>query len=224
MKRAVVLLSGGLDSATSLYWAKRNGYRPLCLTVDYGQRHKRELASARKLARSVGAETFDVKVQLPWLSVSSLLADSKVRLPEVPIHRIGRDGIPSTYVPGRNTILVSLAISLADSQGACSIVVGANVLDYSGYPDCRPDYFQAFERVAKLGTRRGEEKRPLAILAPLVHMGKSEIVKLASKLGVPLEHTWSCYAGSSRPCGRCDACKLRAKGFEEAGLKDPVAA
>lgn len=224
MKRAIVLLSGGLDSATALYWAKKNGYKPLCLSVDYGQRHKRELSSAKRLARAVGAKLYDVKVKLPWLSVSSLLSDSKARLPDVPISRIGRDGIPSTYVPGRNTVLVSLAISLADAEAAGAIIVGANILDFSGYPDCRPDFFKAFERVAKLGTRRGEEKRALAILAPLVQMGKAEIVRLASRLGVPLHLTWSCYAGGSKVCGRCDACKLRAKGFEEAGLKDPVAA
>jgi 7-cyano-7-deazaguanine synthase len=224
MKRAIVLLSGGLDSATALYWAKKNGYKPICLSVDYGQRHKRELASAKKLAKAVGAKHLDVKLNLPWLSVSSLLSDSKLRLPDVPIGRIGRDGIPSTYVPGRNTVLVSLAISLADAEGACAIVVGANVLDFSGYPDCRPDFFRAFEKVAKLGTRRGEEKRAIQIFAPLVEMGKAEIVRLASRIGVPLQHTWSCYAGGGRPCGRCDSCKLRAKGFEEAGLKDPVLA
>jgi 7-cyano-7-deazaguanine synthase len=224
MKRAVVLLSGGLDSATALYWTKKNGYKPLCLSVDYGQRHRRELVSARKLAKSVKAELFDLKLKLPWLSVSSLLSDSKHRLPDVPLARIGRDGIPSTYVPGRNTILVALGISLADSLGACAIVVGANIYDFSGYPDCRPDFFKAYEKVAKLGTRRGEERRPLAILAPLVEMGKAEIVRLATRLGVPLKDTWSCYAGGARPCARCDSCKLRAKGFQEAGVKDPVAA
>lgn len=218
---AVVLLSGGLDSATALYWAKREGWRPLALSVEYGQRHERELAGARRLARSAGAPHREVRLKLPWLGASSLVNGRKA-LPDVPLSRIGRGAIPSTYVPGRNTVLLSLAVSLADAQGAEAIVIGANVLDHSGYPDCRGPYLRAMERAAVLGTKRGAEGGKLKILAPLIRLDKAGIVRLARRLGVPLELTWSCYRGGRLPCGRCDSCKLRAKGFREAGAADPA--
>ncbi len=221
MKRAVVLLSGGLDSATCLYWAKSKGYRLEALAFDYGQRHGRELRCARRLARAVDARFTLQKIALPWLKASSLV-DARRPLPELPLSRIGRGAIPSTYVPGRNTIFVALGLSLADTVGAESVVVGANALDTSGYPDCRPEFYRAFQAVARCGTRRGAQGRKLKIETPLIRKDKAGIVRMAVKYGVPLVHTWSCYRGGSKPCGRCDSCKLRAKGFATAGKKDPV--
>ncbi|MBI3288289.1 MAG: 7-cyano-7-deazaguanine synthase QueC [Elusimicrobia bacterium] len=220
-RAAVVLLSGGLDSTTSLYWAKSRGYRCVALSVRYGQRHLRELKAARAVARGAGVPLHEVELRLPWLGGSSL-TNARLRLPDLPLAKIGRGGVPSTYVPGRNTIFLALATSLADAVGAGAIVIGANALDYSGYPDCRPPFLGAFSKVAKLGTKRGATGKPLAVLAPLLRLDKKGVVRLARKVGAPLELTWSCYAGGSRPCGRCDSCKLRAKGFREAGQGDPA--
>lgn len=221
VKKAVVLLSGGLDSTTALYWAKKRGYFPVALAVRYGQRHHRELRAARAVAKTAGAPIHEVSFTLPWLAGSSL-TNRGMKLPEIALAKIGRGGIPSTYVPGRNTIFLALAASLADAIGAEAIVIGANALDYSGYPDCRPPFLNAFSKVAKLGTKRGAENKPLKVLAPLLHLDKKGIVRLAKKVGAPLSMTWSCYAGGSRPCGRCDSCQLRAKGFREAGAEDPA--
>ena len=214
--RAVVLLSGGLDSTTALWWAKSRGHRVEALAVDYGQRHRRELSAARAVARRAGARLHQLRLSLPWLKQSSLVDRAKA-LPDVPLSRIGRGGIPSTYVPGRNTVFLSLAASLADAVGADSVVIGANALDYSGYPDCRPEYLSAFEKAARRGTRRGS----LRVLAPLLKLDKGGIVRQARRLKAPLGLTWSCYRGAARPCGRCDSCKLRAKGFAGAGVADP---
>jgi 7-cyano-7-deazaguanine synthase len=221
-KRAVVLLSGGLDSATALYWAGRRGYQTSALSVDYGQRHRRELESARRLARAAGADLTTITLSLPWLPGSTSLVGGRKPLPDIPLGRIGRNGVPSTYVPGRNTVFLSLALSFADARDAQAIVIGANTLDSSGYPDCRPAYLRAFEKTARLGSRAGARRRPLRILAPLLRLNKRGIVKLAMRLGVPLEKTWSCYRGGNEPCRRCDSCKLRAKGFDEAAHKDPL--
>ena len=210
-RRAVVLLSGGLDSTTALYWAKRQGFALEALSVAYGQRHSRELIAARKIACLAGARWHAVKLPLPWLKVSSLL-DKQLKLPDLPLSKIGQGGIPTTYVPGRNTIFLALGVSLADA-----VVLGNNALDYSGYPDCRPEYIAAFSRVAKLGTKRGPK-----ILSPLGRLDKEKIARLALKLGAPIGLTWSCYAGGKRPCGACDSCKLRAKGFRELGVADPA--
>lgn len=221
-KKAVVLLSGGLDSTTALYWAKKRGFAPTALAVHYGQRHSRELRAARAVARKAGVLLHETAFTLPWLGGSSL-TNKKMKIPELALAKIGSGRIPSTYVPGRNTIFLSLAVSLADSIGAEAIVIGANALDYSGYPDCRPPFLNAFSKVAKLGTKRGtEQHKSLRVLAPLLHLDKKGIVRLADKLGAPLSLTWSCYAGGSRPCGRCDSCQLRAKGFREAGEADPA--
>lgn len=220
-KKAVVLLSGGLDSTTALYWAKTKGYSPVALAVRYGQRHHRELRAARSVAKAAGAPIHEVSFSLPWLAGSSL-TNTKMKLPEIALAKIGLGGVPSTYVPGRNTIFLALAASLADAIGAEAIVIGANALDYSGYPDCRPPFLNAFSKVAKLGTKRGAENKPLKVLAPLLHLDKKGIVRLAKKVGAPLSMTWSCYAGGWRPCGRCDSCQLRAKGFREAGVEDPA--
>lgn len=220
-KKAVVLLSGGLDSAVCLYWAKRRGCSVEALTVHYGQRHVKELDFARRLAKAARVRLHQVKLPLPWLNASSLVGKDKA-LPNVSLEKIGKNGIPSTYVPGRNTIFVSLGISLADAVGAEAVVIGANALDYSGYPDCRPAFYRAFSEVARRGTRRGAQRRLLRIETPLVRLDKAAIVRLARRLKVPLELTWSCYRGGARPCGRCDSCKLRAKGFLRAGIRDPA--
>ncbi|OGR70385.1 MAG: 7-cyano-7-deazaguanine synthase, partial [Elusimicrobia bacterium GWC2_65_9] len=173
------------------------------------------------VAKKARAPLREVSLSLPWLSGSSLM-NRRLKLPEMPLSRIGRGAIPSSYVPGRNTIFLALATSLADSVGARAIVIGANALDYSGYPDCRPSFLDAFSKAAKLGTKRGTEKKPLRVLAPLLRLDKKGIVRLAEKVGAPLSLTWSCYAGGSRPCGRCDSCRLREKGFREAGVEDPA--
>ncbi len=216
-RKAVVLLSGGLDSATVLYWARARGWRPLALIFDYGQRHRRELASARALCRRAGAPLQIIRFRLPWRG-SSLL-DRRKAIPTS--DRIGST-IPSTYVPARNTIFLSLGLSSAEAIGAEAVMIGANARDYSGYPDCRPDYLQAMERVFALGTKAGRQGRRIRIIAPLLKLTKAEIVRLGHRLGVPWELTWSCYRGGSRPCGRCDSCRLRARGFEESGLIDPL--
>jgi 7-cyano-7-deazaguanine synthase len=221
-KKAVVLLSGGLDSTTALYWAKTKGYFPVALAIHYGQRHSRELRAARAVAKKAGVPLHETAFTLPWLGGSSL-TNRKLKIPQIALAKIGGGGIPSTYVPGRNTIFLALAVSLADAIGAEAIVIGANALDYSGYPDCRPPFLNAFSKVAKLGTKRGtQEHKTLRVLAPLLHLDKKGIVRLAKKVGAPLSLTWSCYAGGSRPCGKCDSCQLRAKGFREAGSEDPA--
>ena len=206
MKKAVVLLSGGLDSATALYWAKKRGYSPVALSVRYGQRHWRELKAAKAVAEAAKVPLHAVDVPLPWLDHASSLTDKSLKIPDLPLSRIGRGGVPTTYVPGRNTLFLALAASLADSIGADAVVIGANVLDYSGYPDCRGGFLSAFEKAARRGTRRAK----LKVLAPLLKLDKRGIIRLAEKVGAPLSLTWSCYAGKSRPCGRCDSCKLRA--------------
>jgi len=220
-KKAVVLLSGGLDSATCLWWARAKGYTPIALSVAYGQRHSKEIVSARKLARLARAEFHVLRLDLPWLRCSSLM-DAGKALPNIPLRKIGKGGIPSTYVPGRNAVFLALAASLADAAGAEAVVIGANALDYSGYPDCRPKFLSAFQKAVSAGTKQGSQGKGLRVLTPLLHLDKAAIVRLAGRLGVPLQWTWSCYKGSCRPCGACDSCKLRAKGFEQAGLLDPA--
>lgn len=214
MKRAVVLLSGGMDSAVSLWWAKKQKWKCHALAFDYGQRHNRELKSAMRLAKIARVPLQIVRFQLPWSGSS--LTDKKSNLPKRAVHKIPTS-IPSTYVPGRNTIFLSFAMSLADQISAERIVIGANAIDYSGYPDCRGPYLAAFEKTATLGSRLGSEKKQkLAIIAPLLHLTKKGIVQLGRKLKVPLSLTWSCYQGGRRPCGVCDSCRLRDKGFKEA--------
>ncbi len=213
-RKAVVLLSGGLDSTVSLWWALQKGFSCQALTFQYGQRHSRELSSARAVARQSQVPLHVVRFALPWSGSS--LTSRKKPLPTRSSHKIG-PGIPSTYVPGRNTIFLSFALSLADQIGAEALVIGANAVDYSGYPDCRRPYLRAFEKAARLGSKTGDEGGKLAVLAPLVHLTKAQIVRLGRKLGAPLEKTWSCYAGGKKPCGVCDSCVLRDKGFLEAG-------
>ncbi|MEK7233348.1 MAG: 7-cyano-7-deazaguanine synthase QueC [Elusimicrobiota bacterium] len=219
---AVVLLSGGLDSTTALYWSKKKGYSPVALSIRYGQRHVKELNAARAVARAAKVQIREVSLSLPWLEGSSL-TNTSLQIPDVSLRKIGQGGIPSTYVPGRNIIFLSLAVSLADAVGAEAIVIGANALDYSGYPDCRSPFINAFGKVAAEGTKRGAEGKPLKILAPLLRLDKKGVVLLAQKVKAPLRLTWSCYAGKAEQCGACDSCKLRAKGFRAAGLRDPAA-
>jgi 7-cyano-7-deazaguanine synthase len=219
--RSVVLLSGGMDSATCLALAARRG-PVIALTVAYGQRHRREIRSARALAREYRVLRH-VLLEVPLAPIApSALTSRRIR---VPAGKDRRRRIPATYVPARNTVLLALGLALAESEGADSIYLGANAIDYSGYPDCRGPFLRAFERVARLGTRAGVEgHRRLRIRAPLLALRKSDIVRLGRRLGVPFDRTWSCYRGGVRPCGRCDACRLRARGFREAGATDPLLA
>jgi len=219
--RAVILLSGGLDSSTTLFIARSRGYICRSLILDYGQRHTREISSAVSVARRAGSAYNIIKIAFPWNG--SPLIGKAGKLPEGrTVGKIKKGGIPSTYVPARNTVMLSYALAAAESIGASAIFIGANALDYSGYPDCRPDYIDKFNELARLGTRAGREARPIRIYAPLIDLTKSRIIKKGLKLGVPYELTWSCYKGAARPCGMCDSCILREKGFEEAGAADPL--
>lgn len=225
-KRAVCLLSGGLDSATSLAIARQRGYECYCLSFDYGQRHAVELAAAAKVAASLGAaEHKTVTIDLRIFGGSALTADLDVPKGRGP-QEMGA-GIPVTYVPARNTIFLSFALAYAEVRQAYDIFIGVNAIDYSGYPDCRPEYIGAFEQMANLATRAGVEGiGAIRIQAPLSTMSKADIVKTALTLGVDLGLTHSCYDPdrSGFPCGKCDACILRQKGFEEAGVTDPALA
>jgi 7-cyano-7-deazaguanine synthase len=216
---AVVLLSGGLDSATTLAIARHEGFRCHALSVRYGQRHGVELERAAEIAAALADSYRVVDVDLSSIG-GSALTDGRI---EVPKDGAG-GGIPPTYVPARNTVLLALALGQAEVLGARAIFVGVNAVDYSGYPDCRPEYIEAFERLAALATREGVDGRPCRILAPLLHWSKGEIIRRALELGVPLERTVSCYdpAPDGSACTRCDACRLRKKGFEEAGIPDPA--
>ncbi len=217
-KKAVVLLSGGLDSATTLFYALDRGYGCHCLIFDYGQRHRKELKRAVEIAVRAGVAYEMVKIQLPWKG--SALLDLKVKVPQG--RNIIPDEIPATYVPARNIIFLSFAASCAEARGAQAVFIGANVLDYSGYPDCRPDFFDAYQAVLKKGLKAGVEGQEIKIYTPLLRKTKAQIIRLGRKLNVPYELTWSCYTGGRKPCGTCDSCLLRAKGFKEAGVPDPA--
>ena len=217
-KKAIVLFSGGLDSTTCLYWAMSQGYECEALTVSYGQRHDREVLAAQMIARNLGVKHHLITLNLPWLATSSLV-DKNQTIPDVAVENIPKNGVPSTYVPGRNLMFLSIAGSLLDSVGAEAIVAGPNAIDFSGYPDCTPAFFKAAADALNRGTVTGVNEG-IEVLAPLMRLSKAEIVKMAAQLKVPFELTWSCYAGGQKPCGHCDSCKLRAKGFEEAGVRD----
>jgi len=223
-KRAICLLSGGLDSATCLAIARQQGFACYCLSFDYGQRHRIELEAARRIAQQLGAKEHRVvKMDLRVFGGSALTSDLAV-----PKDRSGSEmtaEIPITYVPARNTIFLAFALAYAEVAEAENIFIGVNAIDYSGYPDCRPEFIQAFEAVANLATRASVEGRmKFRIQTPLIKMSKAEIIRSAVALGVDLRSTHSCYDPdeSGRPCGRCDSCMLRRKGFEEAGIPDPV--
>ncbi|MCX5712915.1 MAG: 7-cyano-7-deazaguanine synthase QueC [Candidatus Omnitrophica bacterium] len=218
MKKAVVLLSGGLDSAVTLYLAKKSGYKCLCLGFDYGQRHLRELICARSLAKKAGAEFQLIKFGMPWKG--SALLDKDIGVTRFKVQ--GTSKIPNTYVPARNIIFLSFALSYAEAIGAGKIFIGAHAQDYSGYPDCRPEFYDAFARVVKTGTKAGVENRAIKIETPLLYKFKSDIINLGMHLKVPFELTWSCYKGGAKPCGKCDSCFFRQRGFKEAGVLDPA--
>ncbi|WP_044304668.1 7-cyano-7-deazaguanine synthase QueC [Richelia intracellularis] len=220
--KAVILLSGGVDSTTLIYQALADGCQPYAISFDYGQRHRRELQSALAVANAAGVfehqiVRFDLRL---W--GGSALTDNSIDVPkERPFDTIAQN-IPVTYVPARNTIFLSFALGYAESIYAERIYIGVNALDYSGYPDCRPDYIQAMQKVFRLGTKQGVEGNPIHIYTPLINLRKTEIIQLGNKLSVPWELTWSCYNGGNLACGVCDSCRLRRSAFTELGLVDPI--
>jgi 7-cyano-7-deazaguanine synthase len=220
-RRAVLLLSGGLDSYTAGAIARGDGYALYALTIRYGQVHASEIESAREVAKALGVtQHLELDIPLSRIGGSALVGDGTIPKDRA----LDASDIPSTYVPARNTVFLSLAMAWAEVVGAEVIVIGVNALDYSGYPDCRPEYLAAFEQLAALATRAGVEGRPLRILAPLVALSKADIIRRGLSLGVDYGLTRSCYdpRPDGRPCGRCDSCRLRTRGFAEAGVKDPT--
>ncbi len=217
--KAVVLLSGGLDSTTTLAQALADGCEAVALSFRYGQRHTKELASAEAVCRHYGVR--HVVVDLDLSSFRSALTRPDI---DVPMDREGRldESIPVTYVPARNIIFLSVAAGLCESVDADRIYIGANAVDYSGYPDCRPEFFDAYERMIAVGTKAGVEGRPIKVMTPIMHDSKADIVRRGKALGAPLHLTWSCYNGGEKACGHCDSCRLRLKGFDEAGYKDEI--
>jgi 7-cyano-7-deazaguanine synthase len=222
MSEAVVLLSGGLDSSTVLAMALERGFKIVALTFDYGQRHRKEIDSATRIARHFGVkEHIIVPLDLGRYLSSSLTQDS-ISIPSARSRsEIGTE-IPSTYVPGRNIVFLSIASSIAESRGASSVFIAANAVDFSGYPDCTPEFMDAFQKVVEVGTKAGKEGRGIKIEAPILRESKAQIVREAIRLKVPLKLTWSCYRGGAKACGVCDSCRLRLEGFEAAGVKDPL--
>jgi 7-cyano-7-deazaguanine synthase len=224
-KKAVVLVSGGLDSTTCLAIAKKRGFELYALTLSYGQRHKVEIKAARKIAKAYRVEKH-MELEVPLTAIGgSALTDQKIKVPKLRSLKEMGKGIPSTYVPARNTVFLSLALAWAEVLGAEHIFIGVNALDYSGYPDCRPEFIRAYERLAKLATKKGVEgKWKLKIHTPLIRMSKAQIIKTGLKLKVDFGLTHSCYdpTPSGHSCGRCDSCLLREKGFKEAGFPDPA--
>lgn len=219
MKKAVVLLSGGLDSTTCAYIAKHEGYAIHALSFDYGQRLVREINSARQVAETVGAlEHIVMKFGLDLWGGSALTSDIDIPTghSEVPPE------IPVTYVPGRNMIFLSFGLSYAEAIGAEAVFIGVNAIDYSGYPDCRPEFVNAMQNAANVGTKAGVEGHGIQIKTPLLNLTKAEIIKLGHSVGVDYSLTWSCYAGGDTPCQTCDSCMLRQRGFQEAGFPDPL--
>jgi 7-cyano-7-deazaguanine synthase len=221
--KAVILLSGGLDSSTILYQAKVDGCECHAISFDYQQRHRRELQSALLVAEQAGVVQHQViKFDLRQWG-GSALTDDTIDLPQERSLAQMSEDIPVTYVPARNTIFLSFALAYAEIIGGDRVYIGVNALDYSGYPDCRPDYIQAMQDVFRLGTKQGREGKAITIESPLINLKKTEIIQLGNKLGVPWELTWSCYAGSDKACGVCDSCRLRLAAFAELGIVDPVA-
>ena len=218
LKSAVVLLSGGLDSMVCAALARESGFEVLALTVDYQQRHRVELEAAKRIAAELADRHLVVPLNLSAFGGSALTADI-----DVPKDGVG-EGIPVTYVPARNTVFLSLALAMAEAAGARDLFVGVNALDYSGYPDCRPEFVAAFEELANRATKAGVEGERITVHAPLLHMTKADIAREAARLGLDVGMSHSCYdpAADGGACGLCDACRLRAKGFEEAGLPDPT--
>ncbi len=222
MKKAVVLLSGGLDSTVTLARAISERREVIPVSFRYGQRHSRELEAAKAVVKHFHLKNH-VIVDLDLSAFrKSALTSKEVKVPKHQDVTEIREGIPVTYVPARNIIFLSIAAGIAETEGAEEIFIGANSIDYSGYPDCRPDFFDAFEEALRKGTKAGIEGRPVKIMHPILRMTKAEIVRLGKELGAPLHLTWSCYEGGAKACGKCDSCLLRLKGFQEAGLKDEI--
>lgn len=222
VKKAVCLISGGLDSCVTSFIAKEQGYEIYALSFNYGQLHKKELDCSNKIAQAVGVENrIILDVDFQKFGKSSLLNTSSDSIQDHNLKDIARE-IPSTYVPARNTVFLSMALAYAESTDADAIFIGVNAVDYSGYPDCRPEYIQAYQKMADLATKKGIERRSIKIEAPLLQLTKSEIIKTGLKLNAPLADTWSCYRGGELACGRCDSCVLRLKGFKDAGVEDPI--
>ena len=216
-KKAVVLLSGGLDSATVAAIAIAEGYEVIALSFRYGQRHLKELTAAQKIAPKLGIkEHLIIDVNLSQWGGSSLTDSTMV----IPQEGVQADQIPSTYVPGRNTVFIAIALSLAEAKNASAIFLGINAVDYSGYPDCRPEYLAAYQQLANLSSKAAIEGNQIELKAPLVKDSKVDIVKRALHLGVPIEETWSCYQGKEVPCGVCDSCRIRDRALKEAGRAD----
>ena len=214
---AIALLSGGLDSATAAALAIEAGSRVIGLSFDYGQRHRRELKAAAAVAMALGlAEHHTIQVDLAAWGGSSLTDVQQV----IPTSGVEAGVIPSTYVPGRNTVFIAIGLSLAEARGAERLVLGVNAVDYSGYPDCRPDYLEAFQSLANLASKSGREGHGPRLWAPLVHWSKTRIVQEALRLQIPIAHTWSCYSGGALPCGLCDSCRIRDAALIEAGRPD----
>jgi len=214
MEKAVCLISGGMDSAVSAAIAKNEGYEIYAITFNYGQRNKKEMESATEIAKWLNAKHKILEVNLRQIGGSALT--DNIEVPEETY------GIPITYVPARNTIFLSFALAYAEVIDADYIYIGVNAIDYSGYPDCRPEYLEAFQKMADLALKRSVEGRPIKIKAPLLYLSKAEIVKKGIELGVPFEKTWSCYREGEKHCGRCPSCKLRKKAFKEANVEDPT--
>ena len=220
-KKAVVLFSGGLDSTTCLYWALAKGYECVALNISYGQRHIKETTCAKKICSKLGVKMQSITLNLPWLKEATSLVGKNKSLPSSNLKDIyNKKRLPSTYVPGRNLLFISLAASYADSIGAQAIIAGPNAIDYSGYPDCRPQFYKPLSKAVKEGTSGALSGENIEILTPLLKLSKAQIAKLGAKLKVPFSLTWTCYKGGAKPCGKCDACLLRAQGFKEAGILD----
>ena len=219
MPKAVVLLSGGLDSTTTLAQAREDGCEVTALSFRYGQRHTRELQSAKDVCAFYGVN--HVVIDIDLTSFRSALTRKDI---DVPMDRPGdlAEEIPVTYVPARNIVFLSIAAGLAESIDADRIYIGANVVDYSGYPDCRPDFFEAYQAMLAKGTKAGVEGHPVRICTPIMNSSKADIVRLGKKLGAPLHLSWSCYNGGEKACGHCDSCRLRLEGFRQAGYKDEI--
>ena len=219
MKKAVVLLSGGLDSATTAAIAISEGYRVIALSFRYGQRHEKELAAAKKVALALGIEEHYIsEIDLSQWGGSSL-TDESITIPQ---DGVQPDVIPSTYVPGRNTVFIAIALSLAEAKNAEAIYLGINAVDYSGYPDCRPEYLAAYQQLANLSSKAGIEDHAPQLIAPLVKDSKVDIVRRALELNVPIADTWSCYQGGETPCGLCDSCRIRDRALIDAGRIDLI--
>ena len=217
MKKAIVLLSGGLDSATTAAIAISEGYEAIALSFRYGQRHEKELVAAAKIVAALNIQQHHViDVNLSQWGGSSL-TDTDLEIPQTGVEP---DVIPSTYVPGRNTVFIAIALSLAEAKGASAVYLGINAVDYSGYPDCRPEYLEAYQKLANLSSKAAIEGNTIKLVAPLVKDTKVDIVKRALSLGVPIEQTWSCYQGGEKPCGVCDSCRIRDRALIAAGRPD----